>query len=191
MTLGENLQELRRAAGLSQKEVAGRLFVSRQSVSKWENGQAEPGVENLKALAELYGVSMDELFGVEKTPEIGPAPEAGEPAADEYRTDFKTLFYIRTVLMILENVLVSFPSGRIDFPFDWVAMIVGLFVPRSWVWAVILVLEGINGLFGLVYLMNGLGTGVFTILIAGIMAAFLFSEKIKAYFHMAEKGNTL
>lgn len=191
MTLGENLQELRRAAGLSQEEVAGRLFVSRQSVSKWENGQAEPGVENLKALAELYGVSMDELFGVEKTPEIGPDPEAGEPAADEYRTDFKTLFYIRTVLMILENVLVSFPSGRIDFPFDWVAMIVGLFVPRSWVWAVILVLEGINGLFGLVYLMNGLGTGVFTILIAGIMAAFLFSEKIKAYFHMTERGNTL
>lgn len=190
MTLGENLQELRRAAGLSQEEVAGRLFVSRQSVSKWENGQAEPGVENLKALAELYGVSMDALFGVEKAPEIGLAPEAGEPAEDEYRTDYKTLFYIRTVLMILENVLVSFPSGRIDFPFDWVAMIVGLFVPKSWVWAVILVLEGVNGLLGLLYLANGLGTGIFSVLIAGVMAAFLFSEKIKAYFHMAEKGNT-
>lgn len=42
MTLGENLQQLRKSAGLSQEEVAGRLFVSRQSVSKWENDQAEP-----------------------------------------------------------------------------------------------------------------------------------------------------
>lgn len=64
MTLGENLQQLRKSAGLSQEEVAGRLFVSRQSVSKWENGQAEPGVENLKALAALYGVTMDQLTGM-------------------------------------------------------------------------------------------------------------------------------
>lgn len=71
MTLGENLQQLRKSAGLSQEEVAGRLFVSRQSVSKWENGQAEPGVENLKALAALYGVTMDQLTGM--------APPSGHP----------------------------------------------------------------------------------------------------------------
>lgn len=41
MTLGENLQDLHRAVDLSQEEVAGKLFVSRQSVSKWENDQAE------------------------------------------------------------------------------------------------------------------------------------------------------
>lgn len=68
MTLGENLQKLRKSAGLSQEEVAGRLFVSRQSVSKWENGQAEPGVENLKALAALYGVTMDQLTGMVPPP---------------------------------------------------------------------------------------------------------------------------
>ena len=43
MTLGENLRELRIGRGLSQEEVARALFVSRQSVSKWENGAAEPG----------------------------------------------------------------------------------------------------------------------------------------------------
>ena len=48
MTLAENLKALRTEKGLSQEEVAGALFLSRQSVSKWENGQAEPGVENLK-----------------------------------------------------------------------------------------------------------------------------------------------
>lgn len=68
MTLGENLRWLRKSAGLSQEEAAQKLYVSRQSVSKWENDQAEPGVENLKALATLYGVSMDELTGMTPPP---------------------------------------------------------------------------------------------------------------------------
>ena len=76
MTLSEKLQDLRRDAGLSQEEVAGRLFVSRQSVSKWENGQAEPGVENLKALADLYGVTLDELTGGSRK-NLGPRRAPG------------------------------------------------------------------------------------------------------------------
>ena len=62
MTLGENLRLLRREKGLSQEQVAQTLFVARQTISKWENGQAEPGVESLKALAKLYGVSLE--FGI-------------------------------------------------------------------------------------------------------------------------------
>ena len=62
MTLGENLQRLRAAKGLSQEEVARQLYVSRQSVSKWEHDAAEPGVENLKTLAKLYGVTLDQLL---------------------------------------------------------------------------------------------------------------------------------
>lgn len=77
MTLGENLQHLRKEAGLSQEEVAGRLFVSRQSVSKWENGQAEPGVENLKTLAQLYGVTVDELLGAPSAQQETPSEQAG------------------------------------------------------------------------------------------------------------------
>lgn len=65
MTLGERLQQLRQRNGLSQEEVAQKLFLTRQSVSKWENGQAEPGVENLKALARLYGVTVDALVGTD------------------------------------------------------------------------------------------------------------------------------
>jgi len=63
MTLGENLRRLRESSGLSQDEVARELFLSRQSVSKWENDGAEPGVESLKALSRLYGVTIDELVG--------------------------------------------------------------------------------------------------------------------------------
>lgn len=63
MTLCENLKRLRTEKGLSQEEVAGQLFLSRQTISKWENNLAEPGVENLKALARLYGVTLDQLLG--------------------------------------------------------------------------------------------------------------------------------
>ena len=66
MNFHENLQRLRKQAGLSQEEVAQKLFLSRQSISKWENGGAEPGIENLKALAKLYGVTVDELVGNEQ-----------------------------------------------------------------------------------------------------------------------------
>ncbi len=69
MTLGENLQRLRKERGLSQEEVAQALFLTRQSASKWENDGAEPGVENLKALAKLYGVTLDELVGENSAPE--------------------------------------------------------------------------------------------------------------------------
>ena len=61
MTLGENLQNLRKEKGLSQEEVARALFVTRQTISKWETDKAEPGVGNLKALADLYGVTLDQL----------------------------------------------------------------------------------------------------------------------------------
>ena len=62
MTFGENLQRLRKEKGLSQEDVAQALFVSRQTISKWETDKAEPGVDNLKALAGLYGVSLDRLM---------------------------------------------------------------------------------------------------------------------------------
>ena len=61
MKLCEKLYELRRAAGLSQEELAERLNVSRQAVSKWENGAAQPELSKLVELSRLYGVSVDEL----------------------------------------------------------------------------------------------------------------------------------
>ena len=60
--LAQRLYGLRRANGLSQEELARKLAVSRQAVSKWECGDALPSTENLFALAELYGVGMATLM---------------------------------------------------------------------------------------------------------------------------------
>lgn len=61
MITGEKLKALRTAKGLSQEKVAEKIGVSRQAVTKWENNQSAPSTENLIALAEVYGVSLDEL----------------------------------------------------------------------------------------------------------------------------------
>ena len=57
------LKTLRTERGFSQEYVAERLGVSRQAVSKWETGASEPSTANLRALAALYQVSLDELVG--------------------------------------------------------------------------------------------------------------------------------
>ena len=59
MRLSQNIAGLRHAAGWSQEELAARLDVTRQSVSKWESGQSVPDAERLVKLSELFGVSVD------------------------------------------------------------------------------------------------------------------------------------
>lgn len=61
--LGNALYELRKKSGMSQEELAERLGVSRQAVSKWECGESLPDTDNLITIAKLYGVSLDELVG--------------------------------------------------------------------------------------------------------------------------------
>ena len=62
MTLGEKLKAARNKAGLSQEELAKKLCVSRQAITKWENGRGTPDIENLKALSALFDVSVDYLL---------------------------------------------------------------------------------------------------------------------------------
>ena len=62
MTLSEKLQNLRRAAGLSQEALAERLGVTRQAVSKWETGEGKPDIDNLLPLAKLLGTTVDYLL---------------------------------------------------------------------------------------------------------------------------------
>jgi len=72
MPFNEQLQRLRRAHGLSQEELAARIGVSRQAVSKWEVGEAAPDLGNLLALADALGVSLDALCGREDAPPDAP-----------------------------------------------------------------------------------------------------------------------
>lgn len=76
----EKLLELRRQAGLSQEELADRLGVTRQSVSKWEGGTATPELSKLVTLSELFSVSVDYLVKDRlEAPELPAEPQEQGP----------------------------------------------------------------------------------------------------------------
>ncbi len=79
MTLGEKLQKLRKARGWTQEELAEKVGVSRQSLSKWESDGALPDTANVIGLADLFGVTTDYLLR-EPAPADASAP-VDAPAA--------------------------------------------------------------------------------------------------------------
>ncbi len=62
MGLGNNLFNARKKKGMSQEEIAEKLGVSRQTISKWETDETLPDIRQSKRLAVLYGLSLDELI---------------------------------------------------------------------------------------------------------------------------------
>lgn len=77
MILGEKIARLRRKNGWSQEELADKMEVSRQAVSKWESGQTMPDLERILRLSSLFGVTIDYLLKDGAAPEI-PRAEAEE-----------------------------------------------------------------------------------------------------------------
>lgn len=72
----ENLIHLRKLKNISQEELAEKLNVSRQTISKWETGESLPDIEKTKLLAELFNVSIDDLVNFEQTsPSLGIPPK--------------------------------------------------------------------------------------------------------------------
>ncbi|WP_158348557.1 helix-turn-helix transcriptional regulator [Diplocloster agilis] len=63
MEIGKNLAAYRRAAGLTQKQAATKIHVSRQCLGNWETGRRQPRIEDIILLCRLYGISLDQLIG--------------------------------------------------------------------------------------------------------------------------------
>lgn len=77
--LSETIYTLRRRSGLSQEQLAEKVGVSRQAVSKWESGLSTPELDKLQALSRCFQVSIDELTG-------SPPPQAGRKTGAEGET---------------------------------------------------------------------------------------------------------
>ncbi|MCI9348384.1 MAG: helix-turn-helix transcriptional regulator [Oscillibacter sp.] len=94
MRLEEKLTVLRKESGYTQLDLAEKVRVSRQAISKWETGRALPSAENLKYLSELFGVSVDYLLNDDMTEEAkpkeqepAPEPQTKEPQTKEPQTE--------------------------------------------------------------------------------------------------------
>ena len=87
MEFNEKMQELRKQKGLTQEELAERLYVSRTAVSKWESGRGYPNIESLKAIANFFSVSIDVLLSGDEVLTIA------EEDQKEKETHFRDLVF--------------------------------------------------------------------------------------------------
>jgi transcriptional regulator with XRE-family HTH domain len=67
MTIGKNIREIRLSLGLTQAELGEKIGVDQKVITSYERGVSTPPVERLVKIAKIYGVSLDELVGLEKT----------------------------------------------------------------------------------------------------------------------------
>lgn len=99
MELGQQLKAHRKELGISQDELAEKIFVSRQSISNWENNKTYPDIHTLLLLAETFGVSLDELIKGD-VEEMKEEINAQERASFNRDTVCFAIFGIVTVLSI-------------------------------------------------------------------------------------------
>lgn len=118
--LSEQIYTLRRKNGLSQEQLAEKIGVSRQAISKWEGGLSTPELDKLKALCECFQVSMDELTGNQTIRASGDAQNAqGEDRAPAPRKTEESkvgicLCFIGAVCLILLGVLTVIHPSSVD-----------------------------------------------------------------------------
>ena len=98
MDLSKRLMELRMKNGLTQGQVADAVGVSRQSISKWELGEAAPGAEKMKKLSEFYGLSVDLLSDDPIVPESREDRQAPAPVPAKSRRGVIALLLIIAIL---------------------------------------------------------------------------------------------
>lgn len=109
MRFGEKLSFLRKQRGMTQMELAEKLDISRQAVSRWEQGTSEPSTENLVSIGKLFGVSVDALVNENVQLQTGSAvlvAEAEEKGTTEKRNKYGILKIVGIILFAIAAVLI-------------------------------------------------------------------------------------
>ncbi|WP_044481422.1 helix-turn-helix domain-containing protein [Paenibacillus antibioticophila] len=102
MIFAEKLKTERSKKGWSQEELAEKLFVSRQSVSKWENGQNYPSIEIIIKISDLFGVTIDELLKSDEELAKKVIKESRQLAYPRMKFAFDVLFLAGFALLVIK-----------------------------------------------------------------------------------------
>lgn len=107
MSLAANLATLRKKHNLTQMELAEKLNVSRQAISRWEVGAAVPSTDNLKTLSHLYGVSVDDILKGEaaSVPQSSDLSDLPQETLSRHRSNKKSMIIFACVLILLVLVV--------------------------------------------------------------------------------------
>ena len=112
MEIGARIREHRSALGLSQDELAGRVYVSRQTISSWENDKTYPDVQSLLLLSEIFGTSVDSL--------IKGDVDTMTKTIEKDALTFKRLGFVMLVFLLLMIAALVWLSAQLVV-WDWPA----------------------------------------------------------------------
>ena len=143
MEFNEKLQELRKSKGLTQEELAEKLFVSRTAISKWESGRGYPSIDSLKEIARFFSVTIDDLICSDEM--ISVAENEKREFADKY------VSLICNVMDILPVILLFIPAFGNGSGSSETVSLFGLSGITPWVKTVFVVIIGntiLNGICG-------------------------------------------
>lgn len=112
MEFHEKLQRLRKHHGLTQEQLAEKLYVSRTAVSKWESGRGYPSIDSLKCISGVFGVSIDELLSSEEL--IDAVGADGRAGPGKSRASTAGIIDLATALLILLPLYGNPVDGRIQ-----------------------------------------------------------------------------
>lgn len=89
IAVGNNIASRRKGQNLTQEELANKLFVTRQLVSKWENGTGVPSIDNLLNLSEIFQINIEELLCLDRKISVNP---------DDIFAGYERLFVVRSII---------------------------------------------------------------------------------------------
>ena len=131
MNLGEKIYELRTKKNLSQGDLADKLDVSRQSVSKWENNTAVPDLDKLIKICDIFEISLDEITGRE-TPK-----EKTIIRIEEIKKDLTRIQFLGCILIGVGIISFLMPFGVFFAPSILICGIICLTVKKNpWYWCI-------------------------------------------------------
>jgi transcriptional regulator with XRE-family HTH domain len=112
MEFNEKLQELRKQKGLTQEELAEKLYVSRTAISKWESGRGYPNIDSLKEIAKFFSVTVDELLSTNEVLTI--AEEDGKQKEKHFRDLIYGLLDICIAMLLFLPFFAEKENGAIQ-----------------------------------------------------------------------------
>ena len=97
--IGDSIKKLRKEKNMTQKELADKLYVTAQAVSRWENGEVEPSVSTIAEMAKIFNVSGDYILGIEQEPDT----QQETASSDEVINNQEVVQTSQQVLALCEN----------------------------------------------------------------------------------------